>query len=106
MPHFPFPRCPVSVGMNRHQYNRRKAVTQLQRVLRNARSEKDLTYSDVEVLSRGGITAPYVGLIETKNHIPSPDKLKVLARIYKMDFLDLMVLAGHVERSDLKATAK
>lgn len=77
-------------------------VNKLAGVLRNARLGKGLSPRDVQKLSDNTITSAYIYLIETKDAVPAPKKLRVLAHVYKLDFLELMVIAGHVNTNDLK----
>lgn len=77
-------------------------MTKLNALLRQARAERQLTLRDVELLSGNTITNVAVSNIEIGKVTPLPCTLKILSRIYKLDFLELMVMAGHVERSDLK----
>lgn len=78
-----------------------KSMTKLQDVLRSARLKRGLSHREVEKLADKKITATYVRIIENKEVIPSPEKLRVLADILQLDFLELMILAGHVCTSDL-----
>lgn len=80
-------------------------MTKLATVLRTARQEKGLSLSDIEKLSDSTIAYSYVCGIE-RGAIPSPKKLRVLANILKLDFLELMILAGHVGASDFKSKKK
>lgn len=78
-------------------------MTKLTALLREERLSKGLSLRDMQKLSDGTITGAYVYLIETRDMVPSPKKLRVLSKILKLNFLDLMVLAGHVATSDLKS---
>jgi transcriptional regulator with XRE-family HTH domain len=77
-------------------------MTQLQTVLRNARQQKGLSLRDIQKLSDNTITNTYINNIENGDIIPSPKKLRVLAIVLKLDFLELMLLAGHVRKADLE----
>lgn len=81
-------------------------MNQLGKVLLQARQQRGLSLRDIQKLSDNTITATYVMNLESGEMIPSPKKLKVLAKTYRLDFLDLMILAGHVEAVDLKGRAK
>lgn len=65
--------------------------------LRSARESRGLTLRDIELLSEGEISNAYVSQLEL-GHVtePHPVKLKVLARVYKMDLLTLYRLAGYL----------
>lgn len=71
--------------------------------LRNARIALSLTLRDIERTSDGGITNAYVSRLERGlEKRPHPDKLRVLSQILKLDFMELMILAGYVTVRDLK----
>lgn len=76
-------------------------MTPLQDALRNARIKKGLTFREIEKLSDGKITSVYCHLIEKGGKIPAPEKLRVLSKVLRINFLDLMLKAGHVEKHDL-----
>lgn len=76
-------------------------MTKLAEVLQKARLARDLSLRDIQKLSDNTITNTYVNNIENLGLTPSPKKLRVLATILKLDFLELMLLAGHVDKSDL-----
>jgi transcriptional regulator with XRE-family HTH domain len=72
------------------------AQNKLALVLHRARQDRGLSLREVQKLSDNKITSVYVNNIEIHGMIPSPKKLRVLATIYKLDFLELMIIAGHV----------
>jgi transcriptional regulator with XRE-family HTH domain len=80
-------------------------MNKLALTLRKARHEKGLSLSDIEKLSDDTIAATYISGIE-RGAIPSPKKLKVLSKILKLDFLELMIMAGHLSPSDLSRGEK
>ena len=80
-------------------------MTKLSTLLRDTRLQKGLSLSDIEKLSNDTIAATYISAIE-RGAVPSSKKLKVLAKIYKLNFIELMILAGHVSPSDLVRNVK
>ncbi len=71
--------------------------------LRNARRQQGLTLRDVARCSNGAISNPYVCQLESGRPVEVyPHKLRVLAKVLKLDFLELMILAGHLTVQDLK----
>lgn len=80
-------------------------MNKLAKALRNARLERSLSLRDIQKLSYGAITNTHVMNIE-RGQIPSPKKLRVLAKILKLEFIELMVMAGHVDELDLKPGEK
>ncbi|GEM50039.1 helix-turn-helix domain-containing protein [Deinococcus cellulosilyticus] len=69
--------------------------------LRKTRKQHGFTLKDVE--KETGISNAYLSQLETgKIDRPAPDKLYQLAQMYRINFNDLMVKAGHIrKRSDL-----
>ena len=80
-------------------------MNKLSVVLRDARHQKGLSLSDIEKLSNDTIAATYISAIE-RGATPSPKKLKALCKIYRLNFIELMILAGHVSESDLVKNCK
>lgn len=76
-------------------------MTKLSKVLRDARLSKGLSLRDIEKLSDNTISNMHVFNAENRGDIPSPKKLRILAKVLKLNFLELMILAGHVEATDL-----
>lgn len=75
----------------------------LARRLHSARIAQHLSLRDVERLSGHKISNAYVSHLELANAIcPYPDKLRILAKVLKLDFMELMILAGHITVQDLK----
>jgi transcriptional regulator with XRE-family HTH domain len=75
--------------------------TNLSARIRSARLAQGLGLRDVE--AKGGISNGYLCQVEhgqvTDVH---PKKLRVLAKALKLDYLELMILAGHLTIRDLK----
>lgn len=76
-------------------------MTALSQKLRATRLARDLSLRDMNKISRAAITHTYVMQVEQKGMIPSPKKLRVFAQVLDLDFIDLMMLAGHLKASDL-----
>lgn len=76
-------------------------MAKLSDALRDARAQKGLTYADVVKLSEKRINPTYISKIENEDMIPSPKKIRVLADVYRLDYLELLLLAGHVRKGDL-----
>lgn len=75
----------------------------LQSRLKAARLAHGLSMRDVAKLSDGTISNPYICQIEQGNFADiSPVKLRTLSKILKLDFLELMILAGYLTVKDLK----
>jgi len=71
--------------------------------LKAARLHWGLSLRAVETLSEGAISNPYLCRIENgKEFEISPHKLRVLARILKLDYIELMIHAGYLTVKDLK----
>lgn len=71
--------------------------------LRAARMAQGLSLRDVERLSDDRISNPYLNQIELgREGDVNPRKLRVLAKILKLDFLEVMILAGYLTVQDLK----
>lgn len=71
--------------------------------LKAARLSQHITLRQIESLSEGAITNAYVSRIE--NGLISgvtPGKLRTLSHILKLDYMELMFLAGYVTIKDLK----
>lgn len=79
----------------------------LRSVLRSARACKGLSLRDIEKKSRGAISNPCICQIETGvNKTPMPSTLRTLSDILELDYLELMVLAGHLRKSDLNNSSR
>lgn len=65
--------------------------------LKHARQSQRLSTRKVSALSKGGISCGYLSQIEM-GHIEEvcPPKLRILSRVYGLDYLELMVLAGYL----------
>lgn len=78
-------------------------LKKIQSTIRSARIARRLTLRDIERLSKGKITNGYLCQVETDPHQNvSPEKLRVLSQILKLNYLVLMLLAGHITLKDLK----
>ena len=77
-------------------------MTPLSQVLQQARLSRGLSLREMQKLSDNTITCAYIAKLEKSSQVPSPKKLRVLADILKLDFLELMIIAGHVNRTDIK----
>lgn len=53
------------------------------------------------VSERSGTSAGEIQIIEAGLVAPSPGELRGLARVYNVDFIKLMILAGHMTRRDV-----
>jgi transcriptional regulator with XRE-family HTH domain len=75
----------------------------LNETLKRARAFSGLTLRDIEQLSDGEISNAFISQIEN-GHVqhPSPRSLRILARILKLNYLELMIYAGHLTIRDLK----
>lgn len=68
--------------------------------LREIRKENNLTIRQVELYAE--VSNSYISQLENgKRGIPSPDVLKKLAKVYKVNYEDLMKKAGYID-SDIK----
>ena len=73
----------------------------LAKKMKNARKTQKLTQRDIEETS--GVSNVYIGLIENGKALdPHPRILRRLAGSLKLNFLELMILAGHLTVRDLK----
>lgn len=71
--------------------------------LRAARLAQGLTLRDVSDLTNGGISNPHLSELERGIETsPSPHKLRSVAKALKLDYLELMILAGYLTVKDLK----
>jgi transcriptional regulator with XRE-family HTH domain len=69
--------------------------------IKAARKAKKLTLRDVERLSNGNISNVHVSEIENGLAHPSPRMLRQLSEVLELDFLKLMILAGHITQRDI-----
>jgi transcriptional regulator with XRE-family HTH domain len=80
----------------------KRRVMELSTRLRRARIKKNLTLRDVENLSKGKISNPYVSLLERGiDRSPHPMKLRVLSQILNISITELFILAGYLKKSEL-----
>lgn len=78
-------------------------MTKLVALLKAKRTALNYSLRDVQKLSNNTITHTYIMNIEKEISVPSPKKLKIIASIYKLDFLELMALAGHLEDKKVRS---
>lgn len=75
----------------------------LHHVLKAARYNRGLSLRDIEHISGNKISNTYISMLERgREHDPSPHKLRVLARILKLDYMDLMERATYITARDLR----
>jgi transcriptional regulator with XRE-family HTH domain len=79
----------------------------LANTIKRARIKQHLTLRDVAKLSRGGISNPGVFQLEN-NYVgtPRPRLLRTVARVLKLDYVRLLVLAGYLTRRDIQGLGK
>lgn len=71
--------------------------------LRNARLAQHLTLRDVRRLSKGRLSNGFVCQVELGYvNEPTPPKLRAFAEVLKLNYLELMILAGYITVKDLK----
>lgn len=71
--------------------------------LRNARVTQHLSLRDVDRLSKGRLSNGFVSQVELGQvNEPTPPKLRALAEVLKLNYLELMILAGYITVKDLK----
>lgn len=73
--------------------------------MRTARKNSGMTLRDIERKSKGKIANSYVSQIETgfteKHGVnPTPQVLRILSGVLKIDYLELMIAAGHLTTQD------
>lgn len=76
--------------------------TKLSKRLRNARISQNLTLREVEIICNNKISNPHIGYLEAGKGIPKPETLRLLSHALKIDYMELMLLAGYVTVRDLK----
>jgi hypothetical protein len=75
----------------------------LGRRIQAARLARRLSLRDLEALSNGGISNGYVSNIEGGHATEVyPTKLRILSDILGLNYLELLVLAGHVTTRDFR----
>ena len=73
--------------------------------LRTARKKLGMTLRDVERLTKREITNPQISMLERGATLsPRPITLRALSRVLKIPYIELMILAGHINFKDLKET--
>jgi len=70
-------------------------------VLKKARLDKGLTIRAMDLMGQGSITYQTVLNCEKPGYRPSPEKLRPIAKMLGLDFLEVMILAGHINREEL-----
>ena len=77
------------------------AQLKLYQRLRQERVSRGITIRALEKSS--GVSAAYISQIETSDQFSAQPKiLRRLASSLKIDYMELMILAGHITRGDLK----
>lgn len=72
--------------------------------LRNARMGLKLTLRDVERLTGSSVLHPYLCHLENAKIIaPDPARLRALSEVLRLDYLELLILAGHLTIRELKS---
>ena len=66
-----------------------------------AQLRKERKLSLTQVVVKTGMNQSYIYRIETEDILPSPDKLRKLAKAYRVPYVELMEIAGYLERADL-----
>lgn len=77
-------------------------MTKLGKLVRDARRKKRFSLRDVELKTHHQITNSYLCKIEKDNHTVSPLKLKVLAQVLDVPYIELLLAAKHITPSQLK----
>jgi transcriptional regulator with XRE-family HTH domain len=75
-------------------------MAQINERLAELRKERGLSLTQVVV--KTAISGSYIYLLETKDIVPSPDKLRKLAKAYEVPYVELMEIAGYLDRADLR----
>lgn len=77
------------------------AVSRLQRRLKQARLAQGLSLRAVAKLSQGRLSHPLICEVEN-GHIlePTPPKLRAMAEILRLDYIELLHLAGYLTRAE------
>ncbi len=74
-------------------------MAQINEHLAKLRRERGMSLTQVVV--KTAISGSYIYLLETKDIIPSPDKLRKLAKAYQVPYVELMEVAGYLDKADL-----
>lgn len=70
--------------------------------LRQARLKQGLSLRALAELTQGGISNPYIHQLETGRSLkPCPTHLRALAGALKLNYLDVMIVAGYLTKKDL-----
>lgn len=67
-----------------------------------ARLRKERKLSLTQVVVKTGMNQSYIYRIETEDILPSPDKLRKLANAYEVPYVELMEIAGYLNKADLE----
>lgn len=71
--------------------------------LRQARLSQGMSLRDIARATGGKVSHPYFSELEQgKQIMPNPHKLRALSKALKLDYLELMILAGYLTVRDLK----
>lgn len=76
------------------------ATNALGKKLKNAREARGYTVRKVQRLA--GVSNGYVTLVELGQTKPKPAMLRGLSKALDLNYLELMILAGHLTIRDLK----
>jgi len=67
-----------------------------------ARQRKGLSQREVVRLSGNRVSNCCIAWLENSKYNPQPNTLRVLCEVLELDFLKLMVMAGHLKPSEVK----
>lgn len=71
--------------------------------LRTARINKNLTLRQLSAKTKNKVSNPYISQLELGHNVnPSPHKLYELAAALKIEYLELMELAGYIVKGARK----
>ena len=75
--------------------------TDIGNYLKELRILKDMSLRDVEKETKKAVSNGYLSQLESGNaKNPSPSVLNHLAKVYDVNYKDLLTLAGHIKASD------
>ena len=75
--------------------------SKLSKQLRAVRLSLGYSLRDVERLSKGKISNAYVSIAEHGIERPKPETLRILCKVYQLDFISMMKVAGHIKPGDI-----
>jgi HTH-type transcriptional regulator, competence development regulator len=77
-------------------------TSKLSKQLYAARQRLGYTLRDIERLSHRQITNAYISMVEHGiGENISPKKLRVLCKILKLDYMSMMMAAGHITKKEM-----